>query len=113
MPKPHTVLIGHSKTSVSLETEFWNALDDIAKAEGSTKRALILRVHDLSGDANLTAALRVFVIAYWRAIACASPVVEATARKAMPMALNAVQGWWREETDNKERRRARRSTARA
>ena len=56
---------GH-RTSIALEPEFWEALKEIALAQGLSLNALIARVDGERGTANLSRALRVFVLAHYR-----------------------------------------------
>jgi predicted DNA-binding ribbon-helix-helix protein len=58
----HSVVIAGHRTSVSLEDAFWRALKDIAGQEGVSLAALIARVDAGRGEANLSSALRVFVL---------------------------------------------------
>lgn len=58
-------IAGH-RTSVSLEDPFWEALKEIAAAEGLTVAALIAAVDDRRGGVNLSSALRLHVLAHYR-----------------------------------------------
>ncbi len=58
----HSVVIAGHRTSVSLEDAFWRALKDIAARDGVSLAALIARVDAGRGEANLSSALRVFVL---------------------------------------------------
>lgn len=58
----HSVVIAGHRTSVSLEDAFWRALKEIAAQEGVSLAALIARVDAGRGEANLSSALRVFVL---------------------------------------------------
>ncbi|MBI1980436.1 MAG: ribbon-helix-helix domain-containing protein [Methylocystis sp.] len=58
----HSIVIAGHRTSVSLEDEFWRALKDIAAREGVSLAALVAQVDAGRGDANLSSALRVFVL---------------------------------------------------
>jgi predicted DNA-binding ribbon-helix-helix protein len=58
----HSVVIAGHRTSVSLEDAFWRALKDIAAQEGVSLASLIARVDAGRGEANLSSALRVFVL---------------------------------------------------
>ncbi|ULO23039.1 ribbon-helix-helix domain-containing protein, partial [Methylocystis sp. SB2] len=58
----HSVVIAGHRTSVSLEDAFWRALKDIAAQEDVSLAALIARVDAGRGEANLSSALRVFVL---------------------------------------------------
>lgn len=65
--KRSVTLAGH-RTSISLEAEFWQALADIAAEKGRPLARIIDEVDKREGrDQNLSSALRVFVLAYFRA----------------------------------------------
>lgn len=60
--KRSVVLAGHA-TSVSLEPEFWEAVQDIACADGVSVASLIARIDaDLGRRQNLSSAIRVFIL---------------------------------------------------
>jgi predicted DNA-binding ribbon-helix-helix protein len=63
--KRFVVFNGH-KTSVSLEDEFWNALKEIAGKRAIHLSDLVAEVDERRGDANLSSALRVFVLDYYQ-----------------------------------------------
>jgi predicted DNA-binding ribbon-helix-helix protein len=56
---------GH-KTSVSLEDEFWNALKEIAGKRAIRLSNLVAEIDDQRGHANLSSALRLFVLDYYQ-----------------------------------------------
>lgn len=58
--KRSVTIRGH-RTSVSLEAPFWEALKDIAAADGRSLAGLIAEVDEASAG-NLSSALRVFVL---------------------------------------------------
>ena len=65
MPKlrnKRSVTIDKHRTSISLEEPFWDALSDIARAEGKSLAALIGEIDKSRGEANLSAAIRVYVL---------------------------------------------------
>jgi len=63
------VRIHDRRTSVRLEPEMWVALNEIAVMEGCTVHDICGAVDDLkSAEASFTAALRVFVMEYYRAL---------------------------------------------
>ncbi len=65
--KRSVTLSGH-RTSISLETEFWRALAEIAAETKRPLARLIDEVDKREGrDKNLSSALRVFVLAHYRA----------------------------------------------
>jgi predicted DNA-binding ribbon-helix-helix protein len=63
---------GH-RTSVSLEDAFWTALRDIAEARGLPLAGLVAEIDRGRGAANLSSAIRVHVLAFYRQAAGASP----------------------------------------
>ncbi len=63
----HSIVIAGHRTSVSLEDAFWRALKDIAAQDGVSLAALVARVDAGRGEANLSSALRVFVLERTRA----------------------------------------------
>ena len=67
------VRIHTKRTSVRLEPAMWNALNEIAAREGCSIHDLCGAVHDLKKpDASFTAALRVFMMEYYRSAALVS-----------------------------------------
>ena len=56
---------GH-KTSVSLEDEFWNSLKEIAHQRGMTVAALVAAIDGDRQHANLSSAIRLFVLGFYR-----------------------------------------------
>jgi predicted DNA-binding ribbon-helix-helix protein len=66
--KRSVVLAGH-RTSISLETEFWQALREVAGARLLSVNALVAAVdaaRGVSPPANLSSALRVFILDCYR-----------------------------------------------
>ena len=63
--KRSTRIAGH-KTSVSLEDAFWNALKEIAVAQNITAAALVSKIDSEREAANLSSAIRVYVLSYYR-----------------------------------------------
>jgi predicted DNA-binding ribbon-helix-helix protein len=63
---------GGHKTSVGLEDAFWVALKSIAAAQGSSAAQLIDRIDNERRErqrTNLSSAIRLFVLAYYRSAA--------------------------------------------
>ena len=60
-----SIIIGGHKTSVSLEDVFWNTLRDIAHERGETLSHLIASIDTNRQSANLSSALRVFVLRHY------------------------------------------------
>jgi predicted DNA-binding ribbon-helix-helix protein len=63
--KRSVVLNGH-KTSVSLENEFWEGLRDIGDAKSAKLSDLVRQVDQERSNGNLSSAIRVFVLSYFR-----------------------------------------------
>lgn len=63
--KRSLTIAGH-RTSVSLEEPFWDALKEIAAAEGLTVAALIAAIDGDRDGVNLSSALRLHVLAHYR-----------------------------------------------
>lgn len=63
--KRSVVIAGH-KTSVSLEEPFWTAVREITQARAMTVSALLHEIDSGRSNANLSSAVRVFVLDYVR-----------------------------------------------
>ena len=63
--KRSVILAGH-KTSVSLEDAFWNALKEIARKRLMTVSDLIDMIDSQRQHGNLSSALRLFVLEFYR-----------------------------------------------
>jgi predicted DNA-binding ribbon-helix-helix protein len=73
--KRSVVLDGH-KTSVSLENEFWDGLQEIARRENLDTSALVKRIADSRTSDNLSSAIRMFVFNRFRNAWLGSPAGE-------------------------------------
>jgi len=63
-----SILLNGRKTSISLENEFWDALNEIA-ARANVKLSKVLEKIDQDRtNINLSSAVRVFVFSYFRAL---------------------------------------------
>ena len=66
----HNIMVEGRRTSVRLEKEMWMAIKDIAKNEKCTIHELCSAVSQRKkSDTSLTAAIRVFIMAYYQAAA--------------------------------------------
>jgi predicted DNA-binding ribbon-helix-helix protein len=65
---PHPPLNRHPgrKTSISIEDEFWNSLNEIAGERGMSLAAMIGAIHDDRKHATLSSAIRLFVLGVYR-----------------------------------------------
>lgn len=64
--KRSIVIAGH-KTSVSLEEAFWRGLKDIATLRNMTLSDLVASIDTGRRQGNLSSAIRLFVLDYYRA----------------------------------------------
>ena len=62
-----SIIVARHKTSVSLEDAFWNALKEIAIAQGRTLSDLITSIDVDRRHSNLSSCLRLFVLDFYRA----------------------------------------------
>jgi predicted DNA-binding ribbon-helix-helix protein len=69
--KRSIVVAGH-KTSVSLEDAFWKALKEIADERGLTLSDLVSTIDTDRRQGNLSSAIRLFVLDYFRNPAAAA-----------------------------------------
>jgi predicted DNA-binding ribbon-helix-helix protein len=63
--KRSIVIEGH-KTSVSLENEFWDAMKTIARGRRLTLSELARQIDSTRQHGNLSSAIRLFVLRYYR-----------------------------------------------
>ena len=63
--KRSIVLAGH-KTSVSLEDAFWDELKEIASGRNITRTDLVGTIDSERRQANLSSAIRLFVLDFYR-----------------------------------------------
>jgi predicted DNA-binding ribbon-helix-helix protein len=61
-----SVNINGHHTSVSLEGAFWNALKEIAVAKNITAAALVAKIDSEREAANLSSAIRMYVVEHYR-----------------------------------------------
>jgi predicted DNA-binding ribbon-helix-helix protein len=67
------VSLSGRRTSVSLEAAIWAALADICKREKILSIDLLSRVHEGNPNKSFASSLRLFALAYYRALAMAHP----------------------------------------
>jgi predicted DNA-binding ribbon-helix-helix protein len=63
--KRSVVLSGH-KTSISLEDAFWNSLKEIARSDNMSLSDLITEIDSARHHGNLSSAIRLFVLDFYR-----------------------------------------------
>ena len=60
--RKHSLDIAGHRTSISLEDAFWDALRELAAAQGVSLAGLVARIDAGRDGANLSSAIRVFVL---------------------------------------------------
>jgi predicted DNA-binding ribbon-helix-helix protein len=63
------VTINGRRTSLRLEPEMWESLNEIAKREGSTMNDIVAKIDRNRAEGGLTSHVRVFVLSYFRGAA--------------------------------------------
>ncbi len=63
------VTVDGRRTSIRLEPAMWQALREISAREGKTLHALVTEIERERAQSSLTAAIRVFLLDYFRAAA--------------------------------------------
>jgi predicted DNA-binding ribbon-helix-helix protein len=80
-------------TGVSLEDAFWDAMQKIAMAKGTTRARLIAHIKKKRKPANLSSAIRLFVLEYYKAHGDETSTSNRPAKNARRYALiRAVAG---------------------
>jgi predicted DNA-binding ribbon-helix-helix protein len=75
--RKRSILIGKHKTSVSLEDAFWLYLQSIAKEKNLSVSAMIAQIDGVRGRHNLSSALRLYVLGFYRSQAQAAALSQA------------------------------------
>lgn len=65
-PRKHSFTIRGHRTSISLESAFWDALREIASAQGQSLAAVVAQIDAERGETNLSSAVRLRVLAHYR-----------------------------------------------
>ncbi len=65
-PKKRSLTIAGHRTSVSLEDDFWEALNEMASTQGRSVPALIAEIDASRGPCALSSAIRSAVLAHFR-----------------------------------------------
>jgi predicted DNA-binding ribbon-helix-helix protein len=86
----HSIVLEHQKTSISLEDVFWDALRRIAEERRETLSHLVESISANRQSANLSSAIRVYVLWYYKDKAARQHAMsEQRSRKAQgPLAPN-------------------------
>jgi predicted DNA-binding ribbon-helix-helix protein len=76
---PRSVRIGGRRTSMRLERQFWDALKEVAERERIDIGEVCTRIAHEARNANLSSAVRVAMIAYYRDLAAGRDAAKAEA----------------------------------
>ena len=87
-PSCRNVNVAGRRTSVRMELLMWRCLDDIREREGLTINQICTLVDQLRRNSGLTAALRVFIVAYYREIV-RDATLRLSAQTAKPLGRDA------------------------
>ena len=68
-----SILIGGHKTSVSLEDAFWSGMKEISRQRDMTLSELASEIDSNRQQGNLSSAIRLFVLDYFRSRAMGGP----------------------------------------
>jgi predicted DNA-binding ribbon-helix-helix protein len=86
----HSVVIGGHKTSVSLEQPFWSAVRELAESRAMTISDLLREIDQNRRNANLSSAVRVFVLENVRQNAAAAEMTRQNNRETEAFAASSV-----------------------
>ena len=84
--KRSVAIHGH-KTSISLEDDFWISLREIADSRGQTLPQLVANIDAERKSANLSSAIRLFVLRYFQDQSASRDLVDLAHEDARPVAL--------------------------
>ncbi|HWK97132.1 MAG TPA: ribbon-helix-helix domain-containing protein [Pseudolabrys sp.] len=87
--KRSIVIAGH-KTSVSLEDAFWQGLKEIAVMRQMTLSDLVASIDTGRRHGNLSSAIRLFVLDYYRAQGTDPGKLSEPAQEGMPQGVSLV-----------------------
>ncbi|GBE42106.1 hypothetical protein BMS3Bbin10_00163 [bacterium BMS3Bbin10] len=65
-PKKRSLTITGHRTSISLEDDFWDALKDMARAQGRSVPDAISAIDAQRGSCGLSSAIRCAVLGFYR-----------------------------------------------
>ncbi len=99
LPNSHTsqvcrnVVVSGRRTSIRMEQVMWDCLSDICREEGRSLNEIVTIIDSRRGESNLTGAIRVFIISYYRDVArTTSPRAGGFNEAAEPFDIMAENG---------------------
>lgn len=69
MLRSRNLVVSGRRTSIRLEPQIWDAFQEIARREGHTISELVALIDKRRRQTSLTAAIRAFIVTYYRAAA--------------------------------------------
>jgi predicted DNA-binding ribbon-helix-helix protein len=87
-----SVVIGGHKTSVSLEDAFWDGLREIGRSQSMTLSNLVGQIDVRRPHANLSSAIRLFVLGHFRSQIPPSSIFRIVAGAEAPQNAHAGRG---------------------
>lgn len=63
--RKHTLRIDEAMTSLSIDDEFWDALQEIARLKGVNVTTLVNEINQRRQSPNLSSAVRIFVVEHF------------------------------------------------
>jgi predicted DNA-binding ribbon-helix-helix protein len=87
--KRSIVIAGH-KTSVSLEDPFWQGLREIAITRNMTLSDVVASIDTDRHEGNLSSAIRLFVLDYYRTLSTEHRRATAAARETAPSSVHSI-----------------------
>lgn len=83
------VTVNGHRTSMRLEPSMWDALDEICRREAATIHKLCSMIDSIRVQSTLTAAMRVFIVTYFRAAenAATHETAQQSRKSAVPLEL--------------------------
>lgn len=85
-----SIVLGGHKTSVSLENEFWDGLHFIADQEKTKLAVLLQKIDAERHNANLSSAIRIYVLNYYQSKSSAETSTTQGRRTAMQWARDTA-----------------------
>ena len=61
-----SIKVGHRRTSIRMEREFWDALDGIKESRGLTMQQVLNQATDGDNSSNRTASIKAWILAFYR-----------------------------------------------
>src|SRR6266852_9239416 len=81
----HNIVVGGHRTSVRLEPVMWDALHDIAHRLRDTMHHLVTEIDRERTASSLTAAIRVYIVDFYRAAALSAGQPQPVRPNRLPM----------------------------